>query len=814
MADAYRYPLTRICLRTGSLTLPLNLLGVFPDRGDIVAVDPQKDVEYPLRVEGRRVLGLGPFFAAHDLTPNDELTIRPLEDGRFAFAALARPRRPDFTRPDVVGKLLDGLVDAGLPMSESEIRDLHPELPSGFPLRQALEREPRLTLHEGRWRPRLADPARRVGGDAPQVREVHEAREVREIRHPAAPRSERPTPPDRPRPAPRSTGAPPAAGSREAIDAPAARRAAARAKASGQDAGTGSAEAQRAAGQAGAERDAKARAAAGQAAAERDAMERVAAERAAAERAEAERAAVERAATLAAAERVAAERVAAERGAADERRERERAEREEASRARAEVEAALEAQAAREAEIMALVEAEELARITGTGGATEDAEGEIQEARRRTRERLVANAEDDALASARRQRDERADRRRGEVGDDLPESFTWDQPVVRRLRFPWNRKRDETKDAGPEPLPLGGDPLKLDRLGDPRPVDRSAPTAPRVSAAPRAGLFPADVGLNSATLPPGDPAKTKRAREAFATLGYRVEGLAHGQLMLYADFGRRFERVLVHVLPDGQRLDWAALLARRREAGASHLAVVGDHRDLHRQVAPADLAKATLWSWVGLERVLELAGAMPIGPFDLEPHFERDGLFDYGLDRFERTVAKRVQERGAFSSVLERLATLKAPAVFLLEDVAGSPDVPREQALRVLERLAEAPWHLVSRIDSGEFCLRYRVHDALDQIGAYASSLRVRLPERQRDRVRGLPDGLDPIESADVPNHVAAPNAPASAAEAPAPQTTQPSAPQAAVRLFAGPGLGPEDEVDADDVDVSLVAVKRPRRRD
>jgi hypothetical protein len=111
--------------------------------------------------------------------------------------------------------------------------------------------------------------------------------------------------------------------------------------------------------------------------------------------------------------------------------------------------------------------------------------------------------------------------------------------------------------------------------------------------------------------------------------------------------------------------------------------------------------------------VIELSATMPIGPFDLGPHFERDGLFEYGLDRFERTVAKRVQERGAFSAVLERLALMKAPAVFMLEDVAGSADVSREQALRVLERLADAPWHLVSRVDSGEFCVRYRVHDAL-----------------------------------------------------------------------------------------------------
>lgn len=133
MADSYRYPLTRICLRTGSLTLPLSLLGVFPERGEVVAFDPQKDVEFTLRVEGRRVLGLTPFFAAHEVTVNDELTIRPLEDGRYAFTAVVRPRRPDFTRPEVIGRLLDGLVEAGVPVSEAEIRELHPELPSGFP---------------------------------------------------------------------------------------------------------------------------------------------------------------------------------------------------------------------------------------------------------------------------------------------------------------------------------------------------------------------------------------------------------------------------------------------------------------------------------------------------------------------------------------------------------------------------------------------------------------------------------------------------------------------------------------------------------
>jgi hypothetical protein len=826
MADAYRYPLTRICLRTGSLTLPLNLLGVFPERGDIVALDTQKDAEYLLHVEGRRVFGLGPYFEVHDLTPNDELTIRPLEDGRFAFTAVARPRRADYFRPDHVSKLVDGIVEHGVPVSEAEIRALHPELPSGFQLRAALEADPRLTLYEGRWQARLPDARR--GAETPRSPAPR-----REGAAPRAPAPRAPAPPDPAtaqasertssgdRPAP--TERPSRGSAHDRVNETAARRAAARAKegqAFGADAAgraPRSVEREPASGrQPSPEREPAAEPAPGRPLEEPSLGDLAAAESAVSERA-------------------APPRPAFDRTAADQAR----AEREEAARARAEVEAALEAQAAHEAEIMRQVEADELARAIARAAEPaaddfrEPAESAIEETRRRTRERLAAHAEDDALASARRKRDERADRRRGEAPEEKSETFTWDQPVIRRLRFPWQRRREEAKPvAVPEPLPLGGDPLKLDRLGDARPVDRSSAAPVRVSPAPRPALFAADVGLNSASLPPGDPAKTKRAREAFATLGYRVEGLAHGQLMLHADFGRRFERVLVHVLPDDQRLDWAALLARRREAGATHLAVVGDHRDLHRLVAPADLAKSTLWSWAGLDRVLEMAAVMPIGPFDLEAHFERDGLYEYGLDRFERTIAKRVQERGAFSTVLERLALLKAPAVFLLEDVAGSADVPREQALRVLERLAEAPWHLVSRIDSGEFCLRYRVHDALDQIGAYAASLRLRLPERQRDRVRGLPDDIEPIATADVPVHADAPAlsqaesaAPPGVPEpvpVPVPVARRPAAaapieadpkPASSSRLFAGPGLGTEDEVDADEVDVSLVAKERNRRR-
>lgn len=721
MADAYRYPLTRICLRTGSLTLPLSLLGVFPERGDLVAYDPENDAEFALQVEGRSVRGLGPYFEAHDLDVNDELTIRPMEDGRYAFTALRRPRRPDHARPDFVARLIDRVVAAGVPVSEAEIRALHPDLPAEFALRAALERDGRLVLAEGRWRP--APPGR----PAPVARERGArgaaADETRAAEPPAATGqapAASPSPATAQGPAVPPTGAAPDAAARELPSVEAA-----------------------------AERRMRARAA------------------------------------------------------------------QEAAAARAEVEAALEAQEAREAELLALVQQEDYERhlaASGAIGAGEAAAEGGDDERRRSRERLARRAEDDVRQEARdrRRRAEDAD----PSGDET--TFAWDAPTPRGFRLPWLR-RAPAKTAGTPAEPVTQDPFQLDRLGEPRPVDRNAPPS-RVTPTPRAGLFASEPGVAQAKLPPGDPEKTKRARESFARLGYRVEGLAHGQLMLHADLGRRQERVLVHVLPDGQRLDWAALLARRRESGAAQLAVVGDHRDLHRLVSPAELAKATLWSWAGLDRAVALADDLPIGPFDLEPHFERDGLFEYGLERFERTIARRVQERGVFSSVLERLASLKAPSVFVLDDVVGSGEVPRDQALRVLERLGDAPFHLVSRVDSGEFCLRYRVHDALDGLVTYATSLRARLPDRQRARVAGIADGVEPLAAEELEGAAAA-AAPATVEHRdPAPEAEREPVPVRAVRRaseaqrlpFAGPGLG-EDVEDEDAVDVAQFA-SEPRR--
>ncbi len=242
--------------------------------------------------------------------------------------------------------------------------------------------------------------------------------------------------------------------------------------------------------------------------------------------------------------------------------------------------------------------------------------------------------------------------------------------------------------------------------------------------------------LNSAA-PVADSTLQSRARTVLEAFGFRIEPRSFMQLLAHADLGRRKYSVLVQLLADGARLDWTQLLARKRELKATHLAVFGAHQDLLRLQAPARQAKATLWSWQGLERALDLVAAVPVSPFDLELHFARDGLFEEGLRRFERMVEKRVDARGDFSTVLQRLASLRAPSVFLLEDVIVDTDLTREQALGVLNVLAEAPFNLVSRVDNGEFCVRQSVQENLVQLSRYALSLTERLPVRRTEQLRG-----------------------------------------------------------------------------
>ncbi|MEX2543391.1 MAG: hypothetical protein WD314_16415 [Trueperaceae bacterium] len=248
-------------------------------------------------------------------------------------------------------------------------------------------------------------------------------------------------------------------------------------------------------------------------------------------------------------------------------------------------------------------------------------------------------------------------------------------------------------------------------------------------------MFPGEAALNSKG-PGVDLKSVNRARDALGGFGYRVEGLSHGMLLARAELGRRQHTVLVRVLVEGERLDWAALLARRREQSADHLAVFGDHRDLHRLTAPAELARATLWSWDGIARVQTLAENILIGPFDLEPHFEKGGMFGPGLQLFETSISRLIAERGVLSAVLSRLAVLRAPSVFVLDDLV-EPEISREEVAATLALLSQAPFHLIARVDKGEYCLRHHVSDGLLQLSEYALSLRERLPRHRRERLAG-----------------------------------------------------------------------------
>ena len=237
------------------------------------------------------------------------------------------------------------------------------------------------------------------------------------------------------------------------------------------------------------------------------------------------------------------------------------------------------------------------------------------------------------------------------------------------------------------------------------------------------------------------PEALASAREAFGALGYGVASGEGGTLRLDARLGRTRTRIVVRVVDAGTRPDWSALLQAVRSEGADRLALVGDVRDLTRLERPARGARATLWSWHGLRRVRELALTVPIGPTDLAPCFDEGGLHGPGLERFEARIERRLAEQGTFASVAERLAELRAPCVFTVDDLTNDASLSREAIVTELDRMAAPPLQWTERRGPGEFALRQSVADALVRLEAFARSLRARLPDPVRPRVRGVDDG-------------------------------------------------------------------------
>lgn len=323
---------------------------------------------------------------------------------------------------------------------------------------------------------------------------------------------------------------------------------------------------------------------------------------------------------------------------------------------------------------------------------------------------------------------------------DLPKTLDIDDALAKDSRFVLEKGRWQSAK------------LKEDRASPAEETDAKSEQGPEakniqekikratVTPYPKRVMYPGEVA--SSPTSEKDLSLQNKAKDILNLLGYRVESLSHGQIMAYADLGRKNYSVLIQLLQPGGQIDWAALLSRKREVSATYAAVFGDGLDLTKLSSPAALARATLWSWTGLDRLQGLTASVLLSPYDLESHFERDGLFEHGMDRFEKTIDKRVAEKGAFSSILTRLAAMRAPVVFMLDEIIDN-DMNREQALKVLETMSQAPFHLVTKVDNGEFCLRNKVSDALLNFSDYALSLKSRLPQRRTERLQGLEGEAD-----------------------------------------------------------------------
>jgi hypothetical protein len=311
------------------------------------------------------------------------------------------------------------------------------------------------------------------------------------------------------------------------------------------------------------------------------------------------------------------------------------------------------------------------------------------------------------------------------------------EPLLERRAGRWALIGGHADDDGRFGGPPGPTPREASSGAHAAPSD---PTAPTGSSEPD-GLRPAA----DATRPSdgASPEALARARDAFAALGYRVSAGRGGTLRLTAHLGRLRQTVLARVLDDGDRPDWNALLQAVRAEPADHLALVGDVRDLTRLERPARGARATLWSWDGLQRARDLASTVPIGPLDLVPAFEDGGLHAVGIERFEARIDARLQEQAAFSAVAERLAELRAPAVFTVDDLRVDERLPRETIVAELDRMAGPPLQWTERRGPGTFALRQDVAEALARLETFARSLAGRLPDPTRPRVRGEEEAPD-----------------------------------------------------------------------
>jgi hypothetical protein len=208
------------------------------------------------------------------------------------------------------------------------------------------------------------------------------------------------------------------------------------------------------------------------------------------------------------------------------------------------------------------------------------------------------------------------------------------------------------------------------------------------------------------------------ATEDLGRLGFSLEG---GPPWVYkAALGRRQVVLALLRLGEGE----VSSLKPYRQRGA-YVALLAPESE--KASAPKDVGFV---SPEALSRLARLRAHLPITPLDLEDLLQEGRVDLEAVERLEDRLAAELSERGTFAAFLVLFSKKRLGEVFRLSDLEAealeegfSPETVRQG----VELLSKPPFLVLKRLSPGEFLLRQGVEEALDDLRAFAESLKARL---------------------------------------------------------------------------------------
>ncbi len=224
-------------------------------------------------------------------------------------------------------------------------------------------------------------------------------------------------------------------------------------------------------------------------------------------------------------------------------------------------------------------------------------------------------------------------------------------------------------------------------------------------------LFPEPKAPPKTLHPPG-------ATQDLGRLGFFLEG---GPPWVYkATMGRK--QVVLALLRPGEGELGSLKSYRQRGAYVALLAPESEKASVLKEVGFISLE--------ALSRLARLRAHFPITPLDLEDLLRKGRVDLEAVEKLEDRVAAELSERGTFAAFLLFLSRKKLGEVFRLSDLEAeafeegfSPEAVRQS----VELLSKPPFLVLKRLSPGEFLLRQEVGDVLDDLRAFAESLKSRL---------------------------------------------------------------------------------------